>query len=71
MINLSGAHDTDFSHTDPFISVRSNESLTKVAQLLSTYHRIGVVNEKGDFIGTMSSELVLLPAAAFEDADGL
>ncbi len=32
--------------------MRSDESLSKVAELLRTHHRIGVVNEKGTFIGT-------------------
>ncbi|ELR10921.1 CBS domain containing protein [Acanthamoeba castellanii str. Neff] len=49
--SLSVKAISDFSHTDPFISVRSDESLTKVAELLRTHHRIGVVNEKGTFIG--------------------
>jgi CBS domain-containing protein len=64
--SLSVKAISDFSHTDPFISVRSDDSLTKVAELLRDHHRIGVVNEKGTFIGT---RLLLLYATVARDVD--
>jgi len=45
---------SDFSHTNPFISVTTNDSLTSVAQLLAQYHRIGVVNENDKFVGLIT-----------------